>query len=494
MVTVPKQVAALGICAEDWERTPVAVRTVLLAVLAELEAVKAENRELRKRIEVLEERLNDNSGNSSAPPSADDTETRKRRRSRKGKRKRRPGGQPGHPKRDRARVPPDTVEAVRPQRCECCHRSLVGIANEGEPAWHQVTEVPPVKPHTTEYQMYGCRCPDCGHLNKAALPDGVPRGAFGPRLQALLTVCTGVYRLSRRTAQSLMRDFFGVDISLGSVANTEQAVSEALEGPVAEAQAFVEQQQAAHVDETGWWQRASRAFLWVLATPLVVVYMIHPRRAREAARQLLAAFKGVLVSDRYIVYANWPNRKRQVCWAHLMRAFQKMADRRGGSKQIGESLLASAELMFHWWHRVRDGTLKRSTFRQYMSFHRVQVEGVLARGSRCRHRKTAATCKEILKVKAALWTFVRVEGVEPTNNAAEQALRGAVIWRKTSFGSWSEQGSRFVERMLTVAATLRKQKRDLVDYIVQVCTARLHNDPVPSLLPAKCSPPRAMAA
>ena len=202
----------------------------------------------------------------------------------------------------------------------------------------------------------------------------------------------------------------------------------------------------------------------------------------------------MLVSDRYIVYADWPARKRQVCWAHLMRAFQKMAERHGGSSQIGESLLECAELMFHWWHRVRDGTLKRSTFQQYMSFHRARVEGLLARGSRCRHRKTAATCREILKVKQALWTFVRVEGVEPTNNAAEQALRGAVIWRKTSFGSWSEAGSRFVERMLTVAGTLRKQRRDLVDYVVQVCVARLHHNPAPSLLPAKTSRRYAMAA
>jgi transposase len=493
MVAVPEQVAALGISANDWERTPVAVRTVLLVVLAELAAVKAENRELRKRIEVLEERLNNDSNNSSAPPSADDTAARKQRRKRK-KGKRRPGGQPGHPKRERPLVVPDAVEALHPQECECCHRSLEGVASEGEPERHQVTEVPPVKPHTTEFQMHACRCPDCGHLNKAVLPQDVPRGAFGPRLQALVTICTGAYRLSRRTAQGLMRDFFGVNISLGSVANTEQIVSAALEAPVAEAQTFVEQQQAAHVDETGWWQRASRAFLWVLATPLVVVYMIHPRRAREAARQLLAAFKGVLVSDRYVVYADWPSRKRQVCWAHLMRAFQKMAERRGGSRRIGEDLLSAAELMFHWWHRVRDGTLKRSTFRQYMSFHRARVEGLLARGSRCHHRKTAATCTEILKVKQALWTFVRVDGVEPTNNAAERALRGAVIWRKTSFGSWSEQGSRYVERMLTVSATLRKQKRDLVDYIVQVCTARLHNEPVPSLLPVEPSRQHALSA
>jgi transposase len=473
-VIVPQQVAALGISEADWVQTPGAVRAVVLLLL--------------QKVKTLEEKINEYSGNSSRPPSTDSGQARQNRRKRKRSGRRRPGGQPGHPRHERTLLPLDQVNRVvpvHPAHCECCHRQFDRHDKAtGEPERHQVTEVPPVKPETTEYQLHGRECSDCGHVTKAKLPDGVPKGSFGPRVQALATVSTGVFHLSRRTAQGLMRDFFGVQMCLGSVVNAEQTVSDALATPVAEARAHVAQQGIAHIDETGFWQRAKRAFLWVLSTPLVVIYMVHSRRAREAAQQILAAFKGVLVSDRYIVYADRPNRKRQVCWAHLMRAFQKMVDRGGKSAKVGRGLLEQAALMFQWWHRVRDGTLKRSTLRQYISFHRVQVEALLAKGARCRHGTTARTCREILKVSDAMWTFARVEGVEPTNNEAERALRRAVIWRKTSFGSWSEQGSRFVERMLTVAGTLKKQQRNLVDYLVQVCTAQLHAQQSPSLLPA----------
>lgn len=121
------------------------------------------------------------------------------------------------------------------------------------------------------------------------------------------------------------------------------------------------------------------------------------------------------------------------------------------------------------------------------------VEALLEEGAACGHRKTAGRCRKILELRLALWTFVRAEGVEPTNNAAERALRPAVLWRKGSFGSGSERGSRFAERMLTVAATCREQGRNVLDYLVAACEAHARGEPAPSLLPS-ASQPAAIAA
>jgi transposase len=297
-------------------------------------------------------------------------------------------------------------------------------------------------------------------------------------------VCTGVYRLSRRTTVALLRDLVGVDLALGSVTACEQAASHALATPMAAAQAFVQQQPVAHVDETGWREARRRAWLWVAATTTVTVFLVHARRGAVAARTLLGPFAGILTSDRWTAYRRWPLRNRQLCWAHLRRHFAAFAVVPGTAGRRGRALLAETDHLFVWWHRVRDGTLTRSTFRTYMGPLQRRVEALLWLGSQCRHAPTAATCREILALAPALWTFVRVPGVEPTNNAAERALRPGVLWRKGSFGSHSPSGSRFAERMLTVATTLKQQRRNVVDYVTCACEAALRGEPVPSLLPA----------
>jgi len=434
-----------------------------------------------RRIAALEARLAQTSQTSSRPPASDPPGTLRPRRPPSG---RRPGGQPGHPGRHRPLVPVaqvQAVHAVRPPRCGRCGRRLSGT--DPTPHRHQVTEVPPITPVVTEYQLHTLVC-RCGATTRAALPAGVPTGAFGPRLQALAAVCTGVYRLSRRTTVGLFADCFGVDLALGSVTACEQAASRALAASVAAAHACVQQQPVAHVDETGWREGRRRAWLWVAATATVTVFLVHARRGAVAAQLLLGAFAGILTSDRWTAYTRWPLRDRQLCWAHLRRHFAAFAEVPGAAGRRGRALLAETDQLFTWWHRVRDGTLARASFRAYMGPLRQRVEGLLFLGSRCRHAPTAATCREILALAPALWTFVRVPGVEPTNNAAERALRPGVLWRKGSFGSHSPAGSRFAERMLTVAATLKQQRRNIVDYVTLACAAALLGDPAPSLLPA----------
>jgi len=437
---------------------------------------------LARRVAALEARLGQTSQTSSRPPSSDPPDTPRPRRPPSG---RRPGGQPGHPGRSRPLVPVEQVQVlipVKPARCGQCGAPLRGA--DPTPLRHQVTEVPPVTPVVTEYQLHTLAC-RCGATTRAALPPGVPPGAFGPRLQALVAVCTGVYRLSRRTTVGLCADLLGVDLALGSVTACEWAASRALAAPVAAAHAFVQQQPVASVDETGWREGRRRAWLWVAVTATVTVFLVHARRGAVAAQALLGGFAGIRITDRWTAYNGWPLRVRQLCWAHLRRHFAAFAEARGAAGRLGRDLLAETDQLFTWWHRVRDGTLARASFRTYMGPLRQRVEGLLFLGSRGRHAPTAATCREILGLAPALWTFVRVPGVEPTNNAAERALRPGVLWRKGSFGSHSAAGSRFVERMMTVAATLKQQRRNVVDYVTQACEAALRGEAAPALLPVQ---------
>lgn len=456
-----------------------------LGVIAQLLQIIAEQQAqilaLEARVAELEARLGQNSQNSSQPPSSDPPTVVRTRRPPSG---RTPGGQPGHEGHQRMVLPADQVDAivaVKPRRCRRCRGRLVGA--DVAPYRHQVTEVPRVRPRVTEYQLHTLGCARCGVTTTAPLPPGVPRGAFGPRLQARVAVCTGVYHLSRRTTVGLMADLFGVDLALGSVSTCEAAVSDAVGGAVEEAHAYAQQQGVAHADETGWWERHQRAWLWVMVTALVTVFLVHGRRNAEAARALLGPTTAILITDRHGAYSQWAVEDRQLCWAHLQRDFRAFTERGSAAARLGRAMLKDVARMFARWHRVRDGTLTHRRFWLDMRPLRHRVERRLQRGTHCADAKTAATCRELLKVAPALWTFIDVPGVEPTNNAAERALRQAVLWRKRSFGAHSAAGSRFAERMLTVATTLKQQRRNVVDYVTQASLASLRARPVPSLLP-----------
>lgn len=470
MATHPSLPSAL------WERTPREVQEYILVLEARVVSLEATVQELR-------ERLQQDSHTSSRPPSSDPPQRQRRRRQPSGRRR---GGQPGHPGQTRTLVPGEDVDVViplKPEQCTRCQQPLTG--DDPQPQRHQVCEIPPIKPVVTEYQRHQLVCPVCGDTTRAAWPDGVPTGAYGPRVQAITALCTGAYRLSKRTAQQLLADLFGVTMSLGMGSTLEAATVEAVAAPVEEARASVQQQARVSVDETGWRQGDQRAWLWVAVTPWVTVFVVRLSRGGHVARELLGeTVKGIVVTDRFSAYNWYPVRWRQLCWAHLLRDIEAMIGRGSRSQEIGEALRSHAHQMFHWWHRVRDGTLQRASFRNYMSPVRREVERLLEAGSRCGVPKTAGVCRDILKRREALWTFVHLEGVEPTNNAAERALRPGVLWRKGSFGTQSAQGSRFVEAMMTVVATLKQQHRKPLDYLTAACEAALRGEAAPSLLPA----------
>jgi transposase len=462
---------------ELWNQIPPAAQVAILALIQQYEQ---RLQALQQQVAQLTERLNQNSTNSSRPPSSDPPHVKRRPPKPAAGRNR--GGQPGHARQQRLLVPPEQIKQsipVKPAACRKCGQALSG--EDPLPRRHQVAEIPPVQAEVTEYCLHRLTCTACGTRTCAPLPAGVSAGAFGPRLQALLAVLAGAYRLGKRPIRQLASDLFGLSISTGMVAKLERSTAEALQQPMAELQEYV-RTQPANVDETSWREAMHKAWLWVVVTPLVTVFHIAATRCGKVAGGLLgSAYRQVVTSDRWKAYNGF--RRRQFCWSHLRRDFQAMIDRQNSGTVIGTKLLSLSDRMFAWWHRVRDGTLNRSSFQVYISGLRAEVREALLQGAACGCSKTAATCRNLTANESKLWAFVWQEGIEPTNNAAERALRHAVLWRKGSGGTDSNRGSRFVERVLSVRETCRQQGRGLLSYLVECCQAHLDGEEAPSLLP-----------
>lgn len=441
-------------------------------------AVQAYIRYLEARLADLEARLNQDSSNSSRPPSSDPPSAKPAPpKAPSGKAR---GGQPGHPKRSRPELPPDTVVELRAEVCDRCVHPLSG--SDPEPLTHQVIELPPIRPHVTEYRRHRLTCPRCGRVNCPTLPADRQSG-YGPRVQALCGLLAGAYRIGKRGVARLMRDLFGVPISPAAVCDLQHKTARVLEPMAAAAHVHVTGKPA-NVDETGWREGRTRGWLWVAATAAVTVFLVRLSRGRKVLADLIPGTVGILTTDRYPVYDHLPLDRRQVCWAHLRRDFQAMIDRDNAGSVTGEDLLAHADILLRHWKRVRDGTLTRVGFRRhYLGWIRSEVRSLLKSGAGCGCAKTAGVCRELLAIEPALYTFAVVEGVEPTNNAAERSLRHAVCWRKTSYGTDSKEGSRFVERMLTVVASCRQQGRDVLAFLTNAIQAARTNTPPPSIIP-----------
>ncbi|MBW4511506.1 MAG: IS66 family transposase [Scytonematopsis contorta HA4267-MV1] len=488
----------------DWEKTPASVKE-LVAKLGQL--IKQSEKELSDKDaqnQELLEKINRTSNNSSSPPSSDPPSVEKPLHKKKKSGKKR-GGQPGHKGHSRFLFEPDdcTILDHHPKTCSCCGEKLSG--EDANPYRHQVVDIPIVKPVVVEYRLHQLVCDNCGTSTRATLPQGVNKSGYEASVVALVAVLSGVYRHSQRMVQSAMSEVFGIPMSLGTVNKLRLEASSALSSIVAEAKIYIQNSPIVGADEThfvqgnvdGCNEKKSQAWLWVAVTPLVTFFQITLSRCSESARNLLGEdFGGILNSDRYASY-NWVGlEQRQLCWAHLKREFIKISERPGISKEIGSALVKQQEKLFELWHRVRDGTLKRCEFQLLVQPVRNSIKSSLQEaadyeiGSKEKTplAKTVRTCRQILKVEQALWLFVTVEGVEPTNNAAERAIRPAVIWRRTSFGSQTQAGSTFVARMLTVVTSLKSQRRNVLEFMTKAVNAARDNKPTPSLLPLAKAP------
>jgi len=335
----------------------------------------------------------------------------------------------------------------------------------------------------TEHRLHRVVCVACGRSTRAPLPPDVPAGAFGPRLQATVATLSGVYRLSRRQVADVCGTVLDAPLAASSVDGLCRATATALAAPVAAAQATLPIAPVANADETRWPQAGRTQWLWVVVTGLATVFTIAASRGSRVIKDLLGeAYTGTLGSDRYAGYAWLDVAWRQVCWAHLKRDFRGLVDRGGPAQAVGTPALALVRRLFTVWHQYRDGALERTALQATMQPIQEAFGALLERGMADADPKAATLCRALDRLWPALWTFVDEDGVEPTNNAAERALRPAVLWRAGTFGSRSEGGDRFVARLLTVTATCRQQGRSVLDYLAAVCTAAQDGQPIPALL------------
>jgi transposase len=458
----------------------IAMRDAEIVRLNEVIRIQAETiKTLNEKIAKLEARLNTNSSNSSKPPSTDPPWKQPKEKSNssgKGKR----GAQQGHAGAARKLLPIEEVnELIHCKPNDICACGGVMVVDESSPERKQVFEIPQIKPHITEYQVFNGECSCCGSKMRGELPSDIPSGMLGPNAQATIALLTGKYHLSKRDVQELFSDYFGLSICVGTVCNAEQQVSAALEKPYEELVAAVKEEVVVAADETGHKVAGKRAWVWLALSSMYAVFFARASRSKKVAQEILGlCFSGILISDRYNGYL-WVSR-RQLCWAHLIRDLNKLADAGGLAAQFACPVLIYVQKMFSVWHRFRAGEIDRDQLKAEMRPIRIDIENRLEQGQTV--PLAEALCTSLCQLKAALWSFIDCEGVEPTNNDAERTVRQYVIWRKTSFGTQGEKGNQFVERILSAVGTCKRQKRGVFDYLSKLMTARVQGLPAPSLL------------
>ena len=462
-------------------------RETAVAVLLRVGELIEANRRLEARVDELEQRLNRSSRNSSLPPSQDPPSAPPRPQQAASGRRR--GGQAGHEGRNRPLLPLEQVDELLehwPQRCHACAR----VFREEErndaaaPQRHQVSELPPIAVRVSEHRLHRLRCPACAACTRAQLPAEVSRAAFGHRLQASVATLAVRNRVSRRDTVELVRDLFGADLSTGAVDAIVSRAGEALALPYAELRRHLREAPAVNIDETGWRLRGGRRALWGAITPLAAVFRVAPDRHQREAKTLLGeGFQGVACSDRWWAYNYLEPGRRQVCWSHLVRDFTAQSEGLEPEQSFGAAGLEIAARLFQAWHGFQANG-DRTQLIERVAPLRDELKQLLERcaGKSAKYKRTRGLARNLLKIWPALWTFSEVDGVEPTNNAAERALRGPVIHRKLSLGSQSEDGEHTIERLLSASVTCRLQHRSLFAYLTDVLNAKARGDPIPSLV------------
>lgn len=451
----------------------------------EIEELRAQNETLTKRVEALTRERNKNSSNSNKPPSSDNFSDRKKIRRRKKRTGRKRGGQPGHKGKARERLSADYVDDIAehyPDHCEICQQVPPRQA-DGEPYVHQVVDL-----HedgggrrVTEHRCYAVKC-SCGAVVPAPI-EKAPSSAFGPQLAAAVCALTGNFQMSRRQVVVALAELFGITMSLGSVSNIEGRMTKAMATPSDEAMEHAESAAIKYVDETSWLRDSERCSAWVFATMLVSVFRIAADGKRKTLRKLLKRRRGILISDRASVFLYWSMSRRQICWSHLQRAFIDFSQRDGPAADIGRELVDNAELVFIYWRQFQTKVIDRAELVRLGNAVRDGMKPCLERAARAEIPEVSGSCANMLTHWEAMWTFISTPGVPPTNNHAERELRRLVLWRKRSYGSQSERGDRFVERMMTVTHSLRKQGREVLSFLRRCLLAQLDQQPIPSLMP-----------
>lgn len=478
----------------------------------EVERLRRENERLRekvseqakqivdaeKQIADLERQLalrQQNSTTTSKPPSSDGLAGQQRTRGRRTKSRRAPGGQLGHPGHSRPLVPLERVHArveLFPDACRHCQHALPARSRQvvGEPRRHQVTELPPIEAHITEYRCHRVVCPGCGQTTQAPLPADV-EGQFGPQLTALIAYLTVVCRLPRLVVQRLLEGVLQIAISQGSTQHAWEEASEAVATPYTDLETALRQEAVLNADETGHRTNGEKRWLWTFVARTFVVYRIATSRGADVLTTVLGAtFAGILGSDRLPTYLTYTVGQRQFCWAHITRnvlSALDLATTPAATRFCREALVLDRRL-FRLWHRFRGDPSARGaplTRAQLITKVLPIEKRLFALGQRHLHaanRDVANLARAFFEQNQHFFTFVYEDGVEPTNNAAERALRTAVQWRKIMFGTRSDDGERAVERLLTITRTCQLQQINALAYLTAAIVAHRRHHTVASLL------------
>lgn len=461
-----------------------AVVEVLLRMDAQIQALTVRVARQDERIAQLERRLNRSSRNSSIPPSADPPVSASKRG--KDPSGRSQGAQPGHEGNGRPLLGAWAVDGVIeywPERCRCGHTfaELERVA-VGEPVRWQVEELPLTQVQITEHRSHRVCCPGCGEQARRELPEEIAQSAFGPRFQAAVATLSTRNRVSRRDVVELCEQLFGSRISTGTIDAILARASEALAEPHADLLAALRGADAVNMDETGWRTRGERRALWGIFDRRHAYLRVAPDRHEDHAKTLLADTKAIVTSDRWWAYTHLPLARRQLCWAHLKRDFAAHAEGLGAEKEFGEQGLKLCERVFWAWE-IFQNTNDRSELKRTIRRLQKDFKPIITSYSskRARNKYCRGMARNLIKAWPALWTFAAHPSVQPTNNHAERSLRGAVIYRKLSLGTQSEEGERRIERLLSAHTTCRLQHRSLFNYLTEAITAHARGDPAPLL-------------
>ncbi len=446
--------------------------------------IEALVRDFEKQIRELEEKIEKlTPRNSSLPPSTEHPHAKPKRKPKSGQ-KRKQGGQKGHTKHTRDLIPPEQCDDVidcTPDSCRRCGGELQ--LTESEPLRHQVWDLPPIKPIVTEYRRHRGHCPGCGITTCGELPEGVPTGQCGARLAAFTGLLMGHFRQSKRRTALFLEDLLNTPCSAGWAVKIQNLVADALAVPYEQLRSELCKQSQLFVDESPTKQKNEKAWLWVAVASMFAVFGVFMNRKRESLQKLIGDYSGVILNcDRAKMY--FDGKRLQWCWAHLKRDIQKLIDSRDNQvKRLGRDLMRQQKLLFQHWRRYQAGKIKWNTFQKNVRPIRDKFDSLLLRGLFSGNDRLIGFCDELYSRREWLWTFTQIEGIEPTNNTAERALRPAVIYRKLSFGTQSAKGSRYLERILTVSETCRIQGRSAYQYLIATMEASFAGRTAPSLLP-----------
>jgi transposase len=377
----------------------------------------------------------------------------------------------------------DEVVVHWPVSCGCGHvfaeAERVAV---GDPARHQVEELPEIATIVIEHQCQRLCCPDCGAQSRGELPSEVAGSAFGPRFQAAAVTLSVRNRVSRLDVVELCEQLFRARISTGTIDAIIARAGDALEQPYEDLLDRVRRSKSVNMDETGWRLQGQRRTLWGAFTSRHAVLRVAADRHEDHARELLSDSTAIVTSDRWWAYNHLPLDRRQVCWAHLRRDFQAHAEGIAAEKEFGEHGLRICEELFWSWE-IYQHTAERKELKRRIRLLRRELKPILRKysGKAPRYKHTRGLARNLLKVWPALWTFTDQRGVEPTNNHAERGLRSAVIYRKLSLGSQSANGETRIARLLSANTTCRLQNRSLHEYLTELLAATARGDPAPLL-------------